>query len=78
MGNFPKFDGKGQEETVLAWDVRRVSRPVETVCIQKLSGEKAKEERGRYVTGDSEGRGSPRQLRTGARVLSKYQVLGLR
>lgn len=32
MGDFLKFDGKGQEETFIAQHVRRFSRPVET-CV---------------------------------------------
>lgn len=35
MGNCSKFDGKGQEDTFIAQDVRRFSRSVETHVYSK-------------------------------------------
>lgn len=42
MGNFSKFYGKGQEETFVAWGVRRFLRSVETCVYSEARWEKGK------------------------------------
>lgn len=78
MGNFSKFDGKGQEETFMAQHVRRFSRSLETCIFQSSVWKKKK----RSEVGSSqrilEDSGSPRQLLLiGGHVLAMYQVPGL-